>query len=306
MIATADAYIGVDKAEHRARMLDRICSILPQCYGIVETLISGLVECYSTNGIEDNTISYKVLLQMKQTFSELFLTVAETLSLCRDFMTSQLFAELQAQNWSLMDQYHLIVCATLRLFGAWMAEDPECFEEQYVHLIPFLVCYKPASSLICKSTSVIQEFEPAGSESDGDSHKTPQATDAVDGSLDPLHFLLPGLLQVSESSNASTLMVTNGQIILEMLAHYVAFAQTEADFRTDFLNMYNLTNLRTGFSMYLRQKWPNQERDQVWKVINGLLHYTSCSWALKAVKDSSSCSENNFASFLLKLVVVEV
>lgn len=146
-------------------------------------------------------IPFEELIQLQQTLTELSTVVATMLCLIRDFMKSHLYTALELHDNRLTEAVHIITYASIRFYGAWIAESLEDSEELiYKHdMLPFLICYKPN---VAKDVNGYLEKLSISAERVTQDSRT----------LDPLHFLLPGILQITTNAKAAYAIMDNAEV----------------------------------------------------------------------------------------------
>ncbi|DBA02392.1 TPA: hypothetical protein N0F65_007211 [Lagenidium giganteum] len=206
---------NVSELERREREIARVLHVLPICYGIVEMLIAGLV----IDVDKEMMLPYDILLDMKQTFNQMFAVVLELLTLARDYMKTHRYHQLEDEKASSVEQLNAVVYASIRVIGAWIAEDTESSEDQIVDLIPFLLCYQPVHA----DNSAMDASNPEDAlDSDGEvdsDDELDHVQQRRQDDLDQLHFLLPGLLQLSATPKVAKAFSGNPEV-LRRLMHF--------------------------------------------------------------------------------------
>ncbi|RHY40962.1 hypothetical protein DYB38_005480 [Aphanomyces astaci] len=176
-------------------VLKRVCRLLPASYGILEAVLGGLM-------VDANTaaLSHTTLLQLKDSLGQVFTVVIEFLTTCRDALAS---SNLTFPR----NDLDPIVVATIRVLGAWMAEETDLLADQLVELVPFLVTFTPTSLPPIPST----DEQPWDSDDEADDLSTaPDPTDVVP-------FLLPGLLQLTASDAGAAAVATNDAVLQRIM-----------------------------------------------------------------------------------------
>jgi hypothetical protein len=214
-------FAQVDEEIRQQQEVTRTMAVLPICYGIVEFVIAGIVS--SADG--EMVLPYDILLQLKQSFADTFTVVLEHLTAVRDFMKTHRYKDLVARNSPTVLQLDAVAFASVRVTSAWLAEDSDTCAKQAIDLLPFLVCFKP-----------LAQHEPAsnqlGSEPDSDDEEvdSDDEVDVVaevmrnatrihedDAQIDQLHFLLPGLLQISAMPEGGQAIAENVDVLRRIL-----------------------------------------------------------------------------------------
>ncbi|KAG9413941.1 hypothetical protein AC1031_013143 [Aphanomyces cochlioides] len=167
-------------------ILHRIQLLLPACYTIAEAVLESL-----TNIDNADSLSNTMLLHLKETLGQMFTVIIQYLTTCRDAIGSAAFQPSSA--------FDAITFATIRVLGAWMAQETDLLEEQLVVLIPFLVTYEP------------QAVE-GGSDADSDDE-----VDTNESGNSTLPFLLPGLLQLTATSAGAAAVLDNERVLQRLL-----------------------------------------------------------------------------------------
>lgn len=210
----------VDEAERQEREVARALQMLPVCYRIVEMAISTLIA--SLGDDDENApllLPYDVLLDLKHALVQLFGVVFEFLTLAREYMQTHRFRELSARSAASVAQLDAVVYASVRVVSAWVAEDPDACMAELVALAPFLVLYEPLAQAARVATSEMDSDDELDSDDevaevdDHDARAMPQ-------SVDPLHFLLPGLLQLSATPDGAAALAHGDVAVLRRLLRF--------------------------------------------------------------------------------------
>ncbi|RHY30731.1 hypothetical protein DYB32_004057 [Aphanomyces invadans] len=182
------------------KVLQRVHSLLPASYGILESILGGLM-------VEENAsaLSHTTLLQLKEVLGQVFTVVIEFITTCRDALRSSHL------TFSMKD-LDPIVLATIRVLGAWMAEETDLLTDQLVALVPFLVTYSPTSSMPVYPMSNVEEPWDSDDEVDDESSAPSLAT-----GTDVMQFLLPGLLQLTATDGGATAVATDDAVLQKIL-----------------------------------------------------------------------------------------
>lgn len=218
----------VEETERQEREVERVLRMLPVCFDIVEMTIGALVACL---GDDDDTegdmnasaltgVPIDVLLELKQSFSQAFTVILEFLMLAREYMKTHRYRALKESGAASVVQLDAIVFASVRVVSAWIAEDSDSCMAQLVELVPFLVLYEPLGD-----AAAPLEHEPLDSDDD-----EPDSDDEVDEadangaaaspgatSIDQLHFLLPGLLQISATAEGAAALTEDVAVLRRLL-----------------------------------------------------------------------------------------
>ncbi|KDO27317.1 hypothetical protein SPRG_07566 [Saprolegnia parasitica CBS 223.65] len=161
---------------------DRLTRMIPICYGILEAIVSMLAGS-RPDIVDASLLSGPVLAQLQDALSEFFTVVLQFLTTSRDFLAT--FPTSLALD--------MVVYASIRVFGAWLAEESDFCQADVLQLLPFLLQYQP-SLLTDESTKP----------------PTPLLTD-------PLHFLLPGLLSLSADEAVATALLDDDAVLQRLL-----------------------------------------------------------------------------------------
>ncbi|RLN36555.1 hypothetical protein BBJ28_00021559 [Nothophytophthora sp. Chile5] len=241
----------VNDAERREKEIKRTLSVLPVCYGIVEMIISGLVSNYDS----ELMLPYDVLLEMKGAFNQVFVVVLELLTLARDYMQTHRYRELREAHAESVYHLDAVVCASVRVVSAWIAEDSDTSVDLVIQLVPFMVCYRPllswAEASVQASKIENNQFERVDSDDEIDSDDEVDAVaqmmqkaaeiHTTDSSIDQLHFLLPGLLQLSALPDGATIMSEDVQVLRRLMQFCCTVCAEIADGTSEFANVSTLT-----------------------------------------------------------------
>ncbi|KAL7683071.1 putative neurochondrin [Plasmopara halstedii] len=243
---------SMEEMERRKKEVQRVLAILPICYGILELIISGLVS--SNKG--KLTLPYDILFEIKGTFSQIFMVVFELLTLAQDYVQTHRYQELRKAHADSISHLDAVICASLRIVSAWIAEDSDTHAELVMQLLPFLVCYKSSlawtmndDSENCKLKS-IQSCN-SDEEIDSDDDVDVDAVSRIrlkaamiyktDSSIDQLHFLLPGLLQLSALSDGASIMSKNVKVLQRLMQFCCTICADFADGKNEFAAVSTLT-----------------------------------------------------------------
>ncbi|OQR98746.1 hypothetical protein ACHHYP_08155 [Achlya hypogyna] len=150
---------------------DRLVRMIPVCYGILEVVVGWLA------GPAAAELPAEAVAQLKDALCELFKVVAQFLTTARDFLAT----------YTTAPPLDMVVYASVRVLGAWLAEDSDAIGADVVAILPFLLRYTPSAVV-----------DDGASDADSDDEDEPPAL------VDPLHFLLPGLLQLTASDAAAS------------------------------------------------------------------------------------------------------
>lgn len=234
--------------ERRGREITRTLQVLPVCYGIVEHVITSLVTSDSDNLV----LPYDVLLSMKTTFGEVFGVVLTFMTLARDYMQSHRYRELKESHDESIYKLDAVVRASIRVIGAWLAEDSDTSVDVVVQLLPFMVCYTPLQSdtpLQGSHSHLQPHVVDSDDEIDSDDEvdelasliKSVAATDYQDAGIDQLHFLLPGLLQISALPEGAAALSEEEQVLRRLMRFTCTLCVNIADGTTEFGNISTMT-----------------------------------------------------------------
>lgn len=237
---------NADEIERQEKEIERALEVLPTCYGIVEMIITGLV----ANAEDELLLPYEILIEMKGTFSQIFVVVLEFLTLAREYMKTHRFREQTESQKPGVDQLHAIVYASIRVVSAWIAEDSDTGVDQVIDLIPFLVCYK--------ITTHDNALEPSAFHAeDWDSDDEVDSDDEIDdatrkmeqmisssqqeATLDQMHFLLPGLLQISALPQGASTMLEDVEVLRRVLGFCCKLCTDIAERSSEYGSLPTLT-----------------------------------------------------------------
>ncbi|KAI9922555.1 hypothetical protein PsorP6_002643 [Peronosclerospora sorghi] len=232
--------------ERRSKEIKRVLAILPICYGIVEMIISGLVSNYESELV----LPYDILLEMKAAFNQVFVVVLELLTLIRDYVQTHRYRELRETHAESIFHLDAVICASVRVVSAWIAEDSDTSVDLVIQLVPFMVCYKPLLAWVTEDgESTSDQLGDSDDEMDLDDkvdavsqmlHKAAVIL-KTDSSIDQLHFLLPGLLQLSALPNGAFIMSENVDVLRRLMQFCCTICADIADGNTEFVNVSTMT-----------------------------------------------------------------
>ncbi|CAH0485850.1 unnamed protein product [Peronospora farinosa] len=241
---------NVEEAKRRTKEIERVLAILPICYGVVEMVISGLVSNYESELV----LPYDILLEMKGAFNQIFVVVLELLTLVRDYVQTHRYRELRESHAESVYHLDAVICASVRVVSAWIAEDSDTSVDMVIQLVPFMVCYKPllawvaedgAQPLQSGSNQFVDSDDEIDSDDEVDAVSQMMQNAAVihktDSSIDQLHFLLPGLLQLSALPDGASIMSENVDVLRRLMQFCCIICADIADGNTEFANVSTLT-----------------------------------------------------------------
>ena len=98
--------------------------------------------------------------------------------------------------------------------------------------------------------------------------------------------------------------------VLSILIGYMDLVEAD-EAPVELLSSQCLSDIRTGVLLFLRAKWPHQERDECLRLIFQLMRHTGTAWllpgtTLRSQAPPEDVSGGKFILFLLKLVSIEV
>ncbi|KAL4136972.1 hypothetical protein PRIC2_000500 [Phytophthora ramorum] len=241
----------VEETERREKEIKRVLAILPICYGIVEMIISGLV----SNCESELVLPYDILLEMKGTFNQVFVVVLELLTLVRDYIQTHRYRELRESHSESVYHLDAVICASVRIVSAWIAEDSDTSVDLVIQLVPFMVCYKPLLAWVAddgtqpfrsdSSNQLVDSDDEIDSDDEVDAVSQMMQKAAVihkaDSSIDQLHFLLPGLLQLSALPDGASIMSENVDVLRRLMQFCCTICADIADGNTEFVSVSTLT-----------------------------------------------------------------
>lgn len=229
----------VDETERQEREVLRVLHVLPVCYDIVEMVIGALVESLGDDENEDREpmLPYELLLEMKQSFNQAFAVILEFLTLAREFMKTHRYRDLRERHTVSVFQLDAVVYASVRVVAAWIAEDSDSGMEQLVDLLPFLVLYEPLIQVADGVNAVREEGDDIeeldsddGLDSDDEVEvEEDQLIQSADPNIDQLHFLLPGLLQLSATSDGARALSQDTAVLKRVLKFCCSLCAQIAD-----------------------------------------------------------------------------
>lgn len=237
---------NADELERQEKEVERALQVLPTCYGIVEMIITGLV----ANSDDEPMLPYEILIEMKGTFNQIFVVVLEFLTLARDFMKTHRFRDQTENQAHGVDQLHAVVYASIRVVSAWIAEDSDTGVDQVIDLVPFLVCYKINTHENAPEPSALHaEDWDSDDEVDSDdeiqdvTRKMEQMISSAqqEAALDQLHFLLPGLLQISALPHGASTMLEDAEVLRRILGFCCKLCSDIAEGSSEYGSLPTLT-----------------------------------------------------------------
>lgn len=242
----------VEETERQEKEIQRVLRVLPVCYSVVEMIIGALVA--SLDSEDDDSASMlpsDILLEMKQSFGQVFAVILEFLVLAREYMKTHRFRELQERSAASVYQLDAVVYASVRVVSAWIAEDSDSCMEQLVDLVPFLVLYEPLphaaaappSGLINEEDSDVDSDDELDSDDEvnGMVMKSGAATQSGESNIDQLHFLLPGLLQISATPEGAKAMSDDLAVLRRLMRFCCTLCTDIADGTNEFGSLPTLT-----------------------------------------------------------------
>lgn len=235
---------NADELERQEKEVERALQVLPACYGIVEMIITGLV----ANSDDEPMLPYEILIEMKGTFNQIFVVVLEFLTLARDFMKTHRFRDQTENQAHGVDQLHAVVYASIRVVSAWIAEDSDTGVDQVIDLVPFLVCYKINTHEPEPSALHAEDWD-SDDEVDSDdeiqdvTRKMEQMISSAqqEAALDQLHFLLPGLLQISALPHGASTMLEDAEVLRRILGFCCKLCSDIAEGSSEYGSLPTLT-----------------------------------------------------------------
>ncbi|CAH0477777.1 unnamed protein product [Peronospora belbahrii] len=241
---------SIEETMRRTKEIKRVLALLPICYGIVEMVISGLVSNYDSELV----LPYDILLEMKGTFNQIFVVVLELLTLVRDYVQTQRYRELRESHAESVYHLDAVICASIRIVSAWIAENSDTSMDLVIQLVPFMVCYKPLLAWVAQDATQCYKSESSQIVDSDDEIDSDDEVDAVsqmmqqaavihktDSSIDQLHFLLPGLLQLSALPDGASIMSENVDVLRRLMQFCCTTCADIADGNTEFANVSTLT-----------------------------------------------------------------
>ncbi|EQC38412.1 hypothetical protein SDRG_04123 [Saprolegnia diclina VS20] len=176
---------------------DRLTRMVPICYGILEAIVSMLAGS-RPDIVDASLLSGPVLAQLQDALGEVFTVVLQFLTTARDFVAT--FPTSLALD--------MVVYASVRVFGAWLAEESDFCQADVLQLLPFLLQYQP--SLVTDASPLQNDDDDDELDSDDEAPPTPLLTD-------PLHFLLPGLLSLSADETVANVILDDDAVLQRVL-----------------------------------------------------------------------------------------
>lgn len=318
---------SVEETRRREKEVQRVLTILPICYGITEMIISGLVYSYES----EHTLPYDILLKTKETFNQLFEVVLEHLTLARDFVQTHRYQELCKSRAD--STYHLdaVICASVRIVSAWLAEDSDTYVDVVMQLVPFMVCYKPLLACAADDENEILGLKGNQSIDSDDEVDSDDEIDAVsqmmqkaavihkvDSSIDQLHYMLPGLLQLSALPDGASIMSENVNVLRRLMQFCCTICADIADGKTEFANvstltlclgiLINLVLIRGGNASTTQSQKSKISNAQEWFRALTFLLPVACTSGSRLMTDKKltreNCGEDDRYVMLLHLVCV--
>ncbi|OQR81644.1 hypothetical protein THRCLA_11538 [Thraustotheca clavata] len=193
---------------------DRIIHLLPVCYSILETVItilSGSSPPSSHPAPRWDELPAEALGQLKDALGQLFTVVVQFMTTVRDFLT----------KFSTSNNLDMVVYASSRVLGAWLAEESDFLQSEVISILPFLINYQPT----------LVDLEPILNEPDSDDEDNGQII-ISSAPLDPLHFFLPGLLQLT-AVEAGAMVILDDCPTLERILKFGVGLCTEMQEKDD-------------------------------------------------------------------------
>ncbi|KAF1330072.1 Neurochondrin/leucine-rich protein, partial [Globisporangium splendens] len=271
----------VEESERQAREVQRVLHVLPVCYGIVEMIIDALVASVeSEDGDDDESgnagmLPYEILLEMKQSFGQVFGVILECLTLAREYMKTHRYRELLERSDDSVYQLDAVVYASVRVVSAWIAEDSDSCMDQLVDLVPFLVVYEPLTQApVTPSGSTVATGANEGSDVDSDDEldsddevESPGSESMVQlgesTNIDQLHFLLPGLLQISATREGAMAMSQDLAVLRRLLRFCCSLCASISDGANEQVVSLPTLTLALGMLVNLLLVFNEDEEQQV-------------------------------------------
>uniref|UniRef100_K3WK99 Neurochondrin n=1 Tax=Globisporangium ultimum (strain ATCC 200006 / CBS 805.95 / DAOM BR144) TaxID=431595 RepID=K3WK99_GLOUD len=272
----------VEESERQAREIQRVLHVLPVCYGIVEMIIDALVASVENEDDDDESgntsmLPYEILLEMKQSFGQAFAVILEFLTLAREYMKTHRYRELLERSEDSVYQLDAVVYASVRVVSAWIAEDSDSCMDQLVDLVPFLVLYEPLTQTsVAPSGSTVATG--ANEESDVDSDDELDSDDEMESpgsgsmvpsgestTIDQLHFLLPGLLQISATREGAMAMAQDLAVLRRVLRFCCSLCASLSDGANE--QMVSLPTLTLALGMLVNLLLVFNEGDEEQSVV---------------------------------------
>lgn len=237
------------EATRRGREIERTLQVLPVCYGVVEQVISDLV----SSDVDNLVLPYEVLLQMKTTFAETFAVILEFVTLASEYTQTHRYRELKEEQDSSVPKLDAVICASIRVVGAWIAEDSDSSVDVVIKVLPFMICYTPLSTTVgsedVAATRGNQGAVDSDDELDSDDEVNALAslvknvvdTEVRDPSIDQLHFLLPGLLQISALPEGAAALSEDGEVLRRLMRFTCTICAEIADGTAEFGSISTMT-----------------------------------------------------------------
>ncbi|TYZ63741.1 hypothetical protein PybrP1_003710 [[Pythium] brassicae (nom. inval.)] len=228
----------VEETERQEREVQRVLQMLPVCFGLVELIIQSLVACVDdgedSDGDSDEAatvspVSADVLLELKKSFDDVFDVIIEFLTLAREFMKTHRYRALKESAAPAVYQLDAVVFAAVRVTGAWIAEDSDSCMAQLVELVPFLVLYEPLAPRSSSDAVALLSPQFEALDSDDEVDEPAEVASAGAGAtgepvryedaevLDQLHFLVPGLLQLSATTDGASALTEDVAVLRRLL-----------------------------------------------------------------------------------------
>lgn len=280
LIQIDDAKAADDEESRRKHEVTRALRVLPICYGVVELVISGLV---ATEG-DSLVLPYDALLQMKTTFADAFAVILELVTLAQEYMQTHRYRDLKTSQAPSVYQLDAVVCASIRIVGAWIAEDSDTSVDIVVKLLPFMVCYSPLESPgaqpeAAAATSSVR-FEEVDSDDEIDSDdevdavaevvKKAASIEAEDQAIDQLHFLLPGLLQFSALPEGAAVLSDDAEVLRRLMRFTCTICAEIADGNSEYGSISSMTLCLGILINLILVRGGNGEQDESSSLESGL------------------------------------
>lgn len=180
--------------DHVQLMVRRLFTVLPVYYQVIECTIEWL--CGEELESILDLVSMDCLFELKKSLEDVMSVVLNYIVVCRDYLDTHAYdhitrVEAQETLGKYQQEFHLILCTTIRLLGTWSAQESASFRLMMLEVYPFVLTYEPP----CRR----EELQVEDCDSDGDSDDEPEVEEKLlrieprAMTHDLLFFLLPGL-----------------------------------------------------------------------------------------------------------------
>lgn len=222
-------------------IVQRVLNMTPVAYSILEQTIRILM---TTDG-EKEILPDATLLLLQDTFQQVIPMVLQFLVLAKDFVKTHYF---MAASDSFISFVHSIIYTTIRFLGAWIAEESDVFQDTLMEIVPFLLTFQPSLSYSDEplpsfsKLSIVHPNESPDSDDEVD-QEPEQLQHELPISMDPMSFLLPGMLQISATSDVASTIASSmpaQQRLLQYIVRLCLTITTENQPSMDIISMLTM------------------------------------------------------------------